>query len=95
MTSRSKTPKRARELGWTDDDYFRVLDEQDGHCALCPTTPKTRRLHVDHDHFTGLVRGLLCYACNRRLDTRVTSEWCARAGAYLYRAELARAKVTT
>ena len=33
-------------LAW----YDRKLKEQGGHCALCPSTEKTRRLHVDHDH---------------------------------------------
>jgi hypothetical protein len=33
-------------LAW----YDRKLYEQGGTCALCPSTEKTRRLHVDHDH---------------------------------------------
>lgn len=90
-----RKPTRAAKLGVTPTDYDRLLDEQDGHCALCPNVPKTRRLHVDHDHFTGAVRGLLCYRCNRVLHTWVTSEWCMRASSYLYRAEQERAKVTT
>lgn len=47
--------------GW----YERQLAAQGGHCAVCPGKPKTRRLHIDHDHATGKVRGLLCYSCNR------------------------------
>jgi hypothetical protein len=49
--------------GW----YEAQLARQDGHCAICPNTPKSRRLHIDHDHQTGKVRGLLCYPCNRLL----------------------------
>lgn len=40
-----------------------LLAEQDGTCALCErtTADKTGRpLHVDHDHETGAIRGLLC-----------------------------------
>jgi hypothetical protein len=54
----TRKPTRAKALGVTADEYARLLAAQDGHCALCPNVPKTRRLHVDHDHATGRVRGL-------------------------------------
>lgn len=79
----SKKPTRARHLGITDEAYTRLLEAQGGHCALCPNTPKTRRLHVDHDHHTGEVRGLLCYRCNRALPHYVTAEWLGRAYGYV------------
>ena len=82
-TVRRRKPRRAKQLGVTDDEYARLLASQDGHCALCPATPKTRRLHVDHDHGTGRVRGLLCHRCNRGLPTWVTAAWLNRAAAYL------------
>ena len=49
-----------------------LLKEQHGVCAIChrPETKKrrhsdeVRQLAVDHDHATGLIRGLLCFACN-------------------------------
>lgn len=41
-----------------------MLLKQDGHCAVCPSIPKKRRLAVDHNHKTGKIRGLLCYRCN-------------------------------
>lgn len=47
--------------------YDRLLAVQGGRCAICRCTPRTRRLAVDHDHQTGWVRGLLCYACNHEL----------------------------
>ena len=42
---------------------------QEGRCAICKELPKgmqntKSRLCVDHDHKTGLVRGLLCGGCN-------------------------------
>lgn len=67
----------------SDEQYERLLAAQGGHCALCPATPKTRRLHVDHEHRTGLVRGLLCMKCNRWLPTWVTAGWLIRASRYL------------
>lgn len=44
--------------------YSRLLEAQGGICAICGKEEVTRRLHVDHDHDTGLVRGLLCGGCN-------------------------------
>ena len=76
------TRKRAAQLV-TPDDYARMLAEQEGHCALCPSTSKTRRLHVDHDHRTGAVRGLLCFSCNRTLPHYKDAAWLARASAYV------------
>ncbi len=78
-----RKPTRARALGVTDADYERLLKAQHGHCALCPTKPKTRRLHVDHDHATGRVRGLLCYRCNRALPAGLDANWHERAALYL------------
>ncbi len=37
---------------------------QGKHCAVCDESTK---LHVDHDHTTGKVRGLLCYNHNNGL----------------------------
>lgn len=46
--------------------YAKMLVEQEGKCAICRTeTPGGKgRFHVDHDHETGVVRGLLCGNCN-------------------------------
>lgn len=79
-------PRRAKDLGISDADYAALLEAQGGHCALCPSTPKARRLHVDHDHASGRVRGLLCHRCNRALPTWVTVPWLRRVEEYLIRA---------
>lgn len=81
MTARK--PKRAKELGVDDGTYHAMLRVQGGHCKLCPSTPKTRRFHVDHDHSSGRVRALLCHRCNRNLPTWVTPAWLRRAAEYL------------
>lgn len=63
-------PNFAREYGWktngiamTVQEYDIMLEKQNGVCAICNTQPHYR-LYVDHDHETGLVRGLLCARCN-------------------------------
>ena len=80
-----RKPTRRAQLGLTIEQYEDRLAKQDGHCALCPATPKTRRLNVDHDHKTGKVRALLCNRCNRALPSWVTSAWLRDAAMYLDR----------
>jgi hypothetical protein len=41
-----------------------MLAAQDGLCAGCG---KPDPEHVDHDHATGAVRGMLCFNCNQAL----------------------------
>jgi hypothetical protein len=64
----ARSRKLRRLYGITPDQYDVMLLRQEGKCAICRRMPKTkRRLHVDHDHKTGRVRGLLCVWCNYRL----------------------------
>jgi hypothetical protein len=80
-----RKPKRAKQLGVTDEEYAVMLEAQGGGCAICGAKPKTRRLHVDHDHATGKVRGLLCHRCNRALPTWISPRWLVEAAVYLDR----------
>jgi hypothetical protein len=45
-----------------------MLRAHDGGCWICGKKPTNRRLHVEHDHKTGKVRGLACWACNTLLS---------------------------
>lgn len=57
-----------RKYGITLEDYERMLEEQGGVCFICKKPrPEDRTLHVDHDHATGEIRGLLCFRCNNAL----------------------------
>jgi hypothetical protein len=61
--------------------------EQQGRCAICGTpeelTPQ-QRLHLDHDHAAGHVRGLLCSLCNVGLGQfKDSPERLLAAAAYL------------
>lgn len=67
------TDDRAREghlrrtYGITVEEYDRLLEAQGGVCYICQKPPKKKRLAVDHDHRSGIVRGLLCSNENYRL----------------------------
>jgi hypothetical protein len=74
----------------TVEQYDELLKQQGGVCALCGTVQppvKGRVLHfaVDHDHATGVNRGLLCLRCNTGLHYIENAEWRLRAEAYLLR----------
>jgi hypothetical protein len=68
--------------------YDEMAETQGGVCAICGQPPKQKRLHVDHDHETGRVRGLLCAPCNTRLHALENLAWRAAAEAYLALAEI-------
>lgn len=54
--------------GFSEEDYQAFFRAQEGRCAICHGGPNGRgRFHVDHDHQTGTVRGLLCSNCNTGL----------------------------
>lgn len=51
-------------------EYNRLLASQNWQCAVCKADradATKARLHVDHNHQTGRVRGLLCTRCNNAL----------------------------
>ena len=63
-----------RTYGITEDQYLSILKKQNGVCAICNkpeiNTRKNgtvKKLAVDHNHKTQVVRGLLCDKCNRGL----------------------------
>ena len=73
-------------FGLTADDLAALIEVQGGSCAICGRQPKPggRRLAIDHDHETGLVRGLLCYRCNTAIGLLGDSpQAIARALAYV------------
>lgn len=69
----------------TVEQYDAILWEQGGGCAICGMKPRTKRLHVDHDHKTMMVRGLLCSNCNSGVlaSAKDSPEILRAAAAYL------------
>ncbi len=47
-------------------DYAKMAEDQDHKCLICK---ENKKLHVDHNHETGKVRGLLCTGCNTGLGS--------------------------
>jgi hypothetical protein len=54
---------RRKRYGIDEEQYKNMVLSQNNICAICNNT-SNKTLHVDHDHVTGKVRGLLCYSCN-------------------------------
>ena len=65
-----------RRYGITAAEADEMLAAQGGVCAVCRRADPE---HVDHDHVTGKVRGMLCFNCNQALgnardDVRVLQQ---------------------
>ena len=65
------TARRNNDLlnkyGISLEEYTTILESQNGGCAICGRSQNIDSefgLHVDHDHDTGKVRGILCSSCN-------------------------------
>lgn len=71
--------------GITEQDYHRMLEQQNGCCALChkPATEKTGKLVVDHCHNSNKVRALLHRHCNLAFGFFENPEWRQKAEGYL------------
>lgn len=53
----------------TLEDYNNLLLKQNNSCYICGKLhiDTQKGLHIDHDHLTGKIRGLLCSNCNGSL----------------------------
>ena len=73
--NKHKYKQRARNYhltvtyGITQEYYNKMLVSQDNKCLICGMLDKDapKGLHIDHDHNTGKIRGLLCSNCNGSL----------------------------
>lgn len=92
-TVRSKQERWVRTIWerWrlTPADFDRMMAEQGGVCRICKLPPRHKssrsdeiaRFHIDHDHETGQLRGLLCGTCNKMLGQAQDDPAILRAGA--------------
>lgn len=74
--------------GITFEDFDTLYELHQGRCHICqsPLERDHKETHVDHDHTTGKVRGILCRGCNHGLGHFRDSPDALRAAiAYLER----------
>lgn len=64
MSERSRARHLAAKYGLSASDVAELLAQQNGICIICLRAPAA---HIDHDHATGEVRGMLCFPCNAAL----------------------------
>lgn len=55
---------QCKNYGLTPEEHTKLVAP--GICAVCRSdgSEQVKGLHIDHDHITGRVRGLLCQNCN-------------------------------
>ena len=82
---RSRAGHLMRKFGITLQEYDAMLEAQGGGCFICGRPPREDiSLHVDHNHSTGKVRGILCFRCNNALaDFQEDTQLLRRAIDYL------------
>ena len=52
---------RYPDLDWEASEYITI---HQSHCDICETEFTPRGKHVDHDHESGMIRGVVCPPCN-------------------------------
>lgn len=86
-SEKKKAATLKKKYGLSVLDISGMERSQEGRCAICGTdSPGGRwgKFHVDHDHLTGKVRGLLCWGCNALLGlARDCRETLVKAAEYL------------
>lgn len=62
---RARFSKIKSRYGITEGEFYTLLEKQNYECIGCAQSFSEIVPHVDHNHETGRVRGLLCGPCNR------------------------------
>ncbi len=76
-------PRRLqRAYGLTVEQHKQVYVNQNGCCAVCSKPVAYDDVHTDHNHTTGIFRGLLCVRCNHGMGYVDDKNWMAAASDY-------------
>lgn len=82
-TERSRVIRLEKVYGINKENIQQLLKKQQNCCAIClqkfDRNRKSLNYHIDHNHRTGKVRGLLCQNCNTGLgllqdDTKILAK---------------------
>lgn len=93
---RNGNPEKARESSYKHrlkkeynlslEEYRQINENQNGKCAICGCNLENS--HLDHDHVTGIVRGILCPPCNLGLGHfRDNPEFLVSAAEYIIKSK--------
>lgn len=87
-----KQKNMARMYGVSEESWKLKLAMQDGRCAICKTDLyEDKAPHTDHDHETGVFRGILCSNCNTGIGMFKEDPWILdQAIQYVKRSQEAR-----
>ena len=77
--------QRKYRCGLSPSKFEQMLVDQNNRCKICKRefTDKISP-HIDHDHETQEVRGLLCKWCNLRISVLEDSDFVEEARKYLF-----------
>lgn len=78
-----------RKYGITLEQYNLKLTAQNDSCELCKKHKSlfSKSLAVDHNHKSNVIRGLLCYRCNKFLVGRNNLESATKLYNYMVKYE--------
>ena len=58
-----------KRYGITWEEVLQKHEQQNGCCAICripiPLLTEKCKAYIDHNHNTGIIRGILCHSCNK------------------------------
>lgn len=85
LAAKDRHERLLKKYNLTEEQWSALITSCNNHCpACCKKFSSTRLPCVDHNHETGLVRGLLCTACNYAVGERHDeADWFARIAVYL------------
>lgn len=83
--TRSQKKYYLRRYQITPEEFKFLLDTQKHMCAICGKTfENSKKTHIDHDHYTLRIRGILCSNCNLGLGNfKDNTDYLASAIRYL------------